>query len=711
MNPAFRLLLLLVSSLFVAGAAAGGDAPLAARQPRDVSVHGEARVDDWFWLRERDNPAVRAHLLAEAAHTEAWFAPLQPLRQQLYQEMLARIEQSDQTVPVRQGRWWNSQRTLAGQQYPVLVRQRAVGPERRYDPQAPEQLLLDLNRLAEGRKFLKVQGVQASPDGRLLAYALDETGARDFRLQVRDIDGARDLPWRREGTAEGAPQWSADGRYLFYLTHNAAKRVHQLWRHAVRGSTPDRLVFEEKDELFNLQLSASADGRQLFLTSLSKDTSQVWRLDATRPTGVWRSVLPRRDGMQYFAEHHGGRLLLRVDDHKPNFRLVSLPLGARSLRAARELIAARPDQNLESLTVFRRHLVVGVRAGGNLGLRVLPLGSGAPRDIGFDEVIHRAQVEPGQNLEFDSDTLRFSYQSMTTPPSVIDHSLSRASSQVRKVQPVPGYDASRYASERVWAKAADGTRVPVSLLYAKARRGAGAQPLLLYGYGAYGIPSDARFDAALLSLLDRGVVFAVAHVRGGGDLGRGWYLDGKLARKMNSFTDFIACADALVREGWTRPAQLIASGGSAGGLLMGGVVNLRPELFKAVVMEVPFVDVINTMLDESLPLTTEEFIEWGNPKVEAQYRWMRAYSPYDNLNPGAYPAILALTALNDSQVPYWEPAKYVAKLRTLKTDANPLLFDINLDAGHGGASGRFDALEEQAKVYAFMLQQWGLATR
>jgi len=476
-------------------------------------------------------------------------------------------------------------------------------------------------------------------------------------------------------------------------------------------------MFEEKDELFNLLLSRTADHRYVVLTSQAKDTIEQRLLRADAPLGRLEIVLPRHSGVEYRVEHREGQLYLLINDRGPNFRLVTLhagrlPLNAAQLAQARELLAHNDSAMLEDLVMFRRHYVLQVREGGSVKLRVFDharFSKNKPRDVAFSEPVYTALAQ-GLNREYDSGTLRLAYQSMTTPPSVYDYDLAKGALTLRKVQPVlGGFDAKRYESKRIWATAKDGTRVPVSLVYAKDLRKSGSQPLLLQGYGSYGISSDPRFSSANLSLLDRGVILAIAHIRGGGDLGRRWYLEGKLGKKMNTFTDFVACAEALVAQGYTEPSKLIITGGSAGGLLMGAAINLRPDLFKAVVMHVPFVDVINTMLDESLPLTTEEFIEWGNPKIAEQYAWMRAYSPYDNLKPGAYPAILARTGLNDSQVPYWEPAKYVARLRTLKTDKNPLLFDVNMSVGHGGASGRFDALKERAGYYAFMLQQWGLA--
>jgi oligopeptidase B len=688
-------------------------APVAAKKPRDVSVHGDRRIDDYFWLREKDAPEVQAHLKAEAAYADAWFKPHEAMVEKLFQEMKGRIQQRDQAVPQRQGRFWYGSRIDVGQQYPVFFRRAAQGPERLDDPQAPEQLLVDMNELAKTRKFVNLNGMAVSPDDKLLAYGVDSTGARDFELRVRDIATGEDRAIATTPHAD-AFVWAADSRTLFYIRHNEARRSHQLWRHRL-GATADVLVHEEPSELFNLRLAKSLDGGTLMLGSIAKDTFD-WRvLPAGRPEGRWREVLPRRTGQEYEVTPFGRELLLRINDRGVNYRLLRLPIkpgagplfNAADLRRAREVVAHRNDAMVEQVAVFKTHAVVQLREGGSVKLRLHPLAGGQPREVAFEELAYGATLLPQR--EFDAPRVRFAYNSLTTPTRTYEADLASGRLTMLKEQPVQGgYDASLYASERVWVTAPDGVKVPVSLVWRKDKRRAGPQPLWLYGYGSYGHPSDPRFASPRLSMLDRGVIYAIAHIRGGGDLGRQWYLDGKLGKKMNTFTDFVACAEALVKQGYTRPDQLIIHGGSAGGLLVGAAANLRPDLFKAVVAQVPFVDVLNTMLDASLPLTTEEYIEWGNPNKPAEYAWMRAYSPYDNLKPAAYPAVLAKTAINDSQVPYWEAAKYVAKLRTLNTSAAPVLFDINMTAGHGGASGRFDALRETARTYGFMLQQWGL---
>lgn len=687
--------------------------PQTARQPKDVSVHGDRRIDPYFWLRERKNPAVLEHLKAENAHAQAWFAPLSGLRQSLYDEMLARIQEDDEAVPYRKNGWWYLTRTVKGQAYPVHLR-------RRGSPDGPEQTLLDLNELAKGKAFLQSGAMAVSPDNRWLAYSLDETGALDFTLRIKNLDTGQELSFQRQKTDGVA--WSADSRTLFYVTKDAAQRAATVWRHTLGQAGPDTRVYHERNGTFWLSLSKTLDQRYLVLASHSKDTSELRVIDAQRPTGRPRVLLPRQKGREASLAHGNGVFYLLVNDTGPNFRLVSLAAAdawapaARAaaggvLSRARELVAHRSDAMLEDLEVFSRHLVLTERERGLQKLRIRDLATGQSRHVPFDEPVYAAHGQ--RNAEFDTDSFRFEFSSLVTPNSVIDVDMPSLALTLKKRQPVlGGFDPARYASQQIEAVAPDGTRVPVSLVWRRDRREPGrAQPLLLEGYGAYGIPNDVYFSSTRLSLLDRGVVVALAHVRGGTDLGRTWYDQGKLQHKMNSFTDFVACAQALVDQGWTSPQQLISEGGSAGGLLVAAASNLRPDLFGAVVAEVPFVDVINTMLDETLPLTVGEFLEWGNPKKKADYAVIRAYSPYDNLRAAAYPRFFLRASLNDSQVPYWEAAKYAARLRELKTDAHPVLLVVNLDAGHGGASGRYEALRERAETLTFMLAHWGLAGR
>ena len=687
--------------------------PVAEREPTDATVHGDPRSDDWAWLRRRDDPRTLPVLEAENAYAEAWFAPQAALVATLRAEMESRIQPDDDSVPSRKGAWWYRTRVQAGEQYPRLVRSPAAGPERRFDADAPEALLLDLNVEAAGGAFLSLGAASVSRDATRLAYTLDRTGGRDYVLAVRELApgqvGDDRLAWSLPEVASIA--WGADRRTLFAVTMDAQKRSDRLWRCDVEGTTAPVLLFEETDELYSVDVGTTRDERYVVVTVSSMDTTEVRVLDLASEHQELRTVFPRREGIELDLDHRDGRFVVRINDTGRNFRLVEVPVAdAPDLTHAVELIAARDDVMLDDLDVLARHTVVTERADGALRLRVVDAGDPARQRL-VATGDPTASLHTAENAEFDSDTLRYVLTSLTQPPSTVDEKLATGERTVRKVQPVPGYDASLYASERVAATAADGARIPISLVWRKDRRTDGPQPLLLDGYGAYGIPNDPEFRQSRVSLLDRGVVFALAHVRGGGDLGRTWYEAGKMAHKHRSFSDFVACAEHLVATGRTARDRVSAQGGSAGGLLMGAAINLDRALFRAVVLQVPFVDVVNTMHDETLPLTVGEYVEWGNPQVEAEYRWLRAYSPYDNLEPGAYPAMLVRTGINDTQVQYWEPAKYVAKLRTLKTNEaeRPLLFRIDLEVGHGGKSGRFHALQEIAENQAFLLVELGAA--
>ena len=693
-----------------ASAAPCDEAPVAPREPKDVSVHGDTRIDEYFWLRHKDDPRTLAYLRAENAYAEAWLAPHAALKERLYQEMLGRIQQDDDSVPYRKGDWWYSTRTVTGDQYPRYLRRRAIGAERRDDAAGVDETLLDLNVEAQGQPFTRLGDATVSRDGARLAYSIDHTGGLDYLLRVKEIASGAVDPWQVDQVSSVA--WANDSRTLYYVTMDDSKRSSRLWRHVIGDSGVDALLFEETDELFDIGVSATRDERYVLLSSVSKDASEVRAIDAADRSAdvALRTIFPRRADIEYDVEHRAGAFYVRINDTGRNFRLVKVDAANPDLAQAEELIAARDDLALDDVDAFAGHLVVTQRLSGSLQLRVIDLAQPAnSHTIAFDEAAY--SVHAAGNAEFETGMLRFVYTSMTTPASTYDYDLATRERVLRKRQPVPGYDPALYASERVFATATDGTQVPISLVWRKDRKRAGPQPTLLYGYGSYGIPIDAGFSQTRVSLLDRGVVFAIAHIRGGGELGRTWYEAGKMARKQTTFTDFIACAEALVARGTTAPSMLAIQGGSAGGLLMGAVTNLRPELFKAVVAQVPFVDVVNTMLDESMPLTVGEFIEWGNPKIAEQYAWIRAYSPYDNLKQGAYPAILVRSGLNDTQVSYWEPSKYVARLRTLKTDATPLLFKVNLSVGHGGASGRFDALREIAEDDVFLLVELGAIER
>ena len=670
--------------------------PTAPRRPHVDTLHGEVRSDDWFWLRTKSDPAVAEYLEAENAYARAVLAPTTALQERLYQEMLGRIKQTDLSVPVRDRGWWYYTRTEEGKQYPVYARKRG-------SLTAPEEITLDVNAMAQGQQFMSVGAYTVSDDGTLLAYSTDSTGFRQYTLRVKDLRTGRLLPDRMEKVV--SVTWAGDGRTLFYTVEDHAKRSHRVLRH-VLGTDParDPVVYEERDERFGVYVGRTRSRDYLVMSSGSHTTSEVRVLAATRPAGEWRVVLPRKQDVEYDLDHHGDRFYLRINDTGRNFRLVSTPAALTAAPELTEVLPHRADVMLESADFFRDHWVASERVNGLARLRVTSLRSGQAHDVAFPEPVYTAYLTG--NPEFDTRTVRYGYQSLVTPQSVFEYDLeARTGTLLKQTEVLGGYDPTAYASERVYATAADGTRIPVSLVYRKGMRRDGSAPALLYAYGSYGSSTDPTFSSGRLSLLDRGFVYAIAHIRGGGDLGKPWHDAGRMANKMNSFTDFIAAAEFLVGDRYTSRERLAIQGGSAGGLLMGAVTHLRPDLFRAVVAQVPFVDVINTMVDETLPLTVGEFEEWGNPKIAEQYRWMRAYSPYDNLARQAYPAILVETSFNDSQVLYHEPAKYVARLRTLKTDANPLLLVTNMGAGHGGASGRYDRLREVARGYAFMIGQ------
>ncbi len=674
-----------------------------------LSKFGDRRVDDYFWLRQRDDPATITYLDAENTYADAVMAPLAPFREALYREMLGRIQETDMSVPYRLRGWRYYVRTETGLQYPILCRQRANEEVGAGEPAASlpgtEHVLLDVNELARGKSYMSVGDVDLSDDDRFYAYTTDATGFRQYTLQIKSLQSGKLLPMRRARVTSLA--WAADNETLFYTTEDKqTKRSNQLWKYRL-GERGDELVFEERDERFNLHVSRSRSEAWLFLDSHSHTSSEVRYLPADRPDGRWRLVLARRADIEYDVDHHGERFYLRINDAGRNFRLVSAPIGRFGREHWREEIAHRAEVMLESMDFFRDYRVVQERERGIEHLVVTQLASGDSHRIAFDEPAYTLSSDA--NPEWESETFRFVYQSMTTPDSVYDYHMATRQRTLLKRRPVLGrFDPADYVTERREATAPDGTAVPVSLVYRRGTPRDGSAPLWLEGYGAYGYPNDVYFSSARLSLLDRGVIYATAHIRGGGDLGKPWHDAGRMLNKQNTFSDFIAVAEHLIEQGYTRPGRLAIEGGSAGGLLLGAVVNLRPALFRVVLSEVPFVDVMSTMLDASLPLTVGEYEEWGNPNQRRYYDYMRRYSPYDNLVRQAYPAMLVKTSLNDSQVMYWEPAKYVARLRTLKTDANPLLLVTNMGAGHGGASGRYDFLREVALDFAFVLSQLGI---
>jgi oligopeptidase B len=677
---------------------------VAPRRDHLSTWHGQQVNDPWFWLRDKADPAVRAYLEAENRYTAAVTAPLQPFADALYAELLARLQQTDRSAPVRRGRSWYYTRTVEGLQYPIRCR-RPAGPGLTWDPAAPEEVLLDQNLLAEGKPFLAVGDFEVSDDGRSLAFTTDETGFRQYRLFVKDLaSGAVRGPLAERVTGVA---WAADGSTLFYVTEEPdTKRSDSLWRLPRGGAAV--LVLEERDPLFELTVRRTHDLRYLVAQSGSVDTWETRLLRADRPTGRFRVVLPRQKGHKYDVDHRDGRLFIRTNLGAKDFRVVTAPVDDPAPARWRRFVDPQPGVLVEGLELYRGHAVVALKQAALTRFRVHDFKRGTWRELAFPEPVYLAAA--GETPEFDTAAFRFSYQSLVTPPSVYDEDLVTGARTLVKRHPVlGGYDPGRYQTERLWVTARDGVRVPVSLVWRRGQPRDGSAPLWLYGYGAYGLGETASFDSGRVSLLDRGVTYAIAHVRGGDELGEAWHDDGMLLKKQNTFSDFIDCAEALVKAGYTSSDRLLISGGSAGGLLMGAVVNQRPDLFRAVHAAVPFVDAINTMMDPSVPLTGVEYLEWGDPREKAAFDYMRAYSPYDNLAARAYPAMLVTTSLNDSQVMYWEPAKYVARLRSVKTDANPLLLKVRLEpAGHGGASGRYDALRDEAFEMAWMLSRVGL---
>ncbi len=695
--------------------------PEARREPKSTVLHGHTLQDDYAWMRDKASPEVIAHLEAENAYTEAVMAPTQPLQDLLYAELLSHIKETDVSVPYRYGPWFYSTRTVEGLQYPIHCR-RAASAERLYDETAPEQVILDLNQLAEGQFFMSLGDTAISPDGHLLAYSTDNTGFRQYTLHIRDLRTGEDLP----DTAQrvGSLAWAADACTLFYTVEDeATKRHNHLFRHSLGApQTEDVLVYDEPDERYNLGVGRTRDGEHILLEIGSHITTEYRTLPSSEPMGEFRVLAPRVEDQQYFPEHRlnadgEGFWYIRTNDLGRNFRLVTAPVSAPAREHWRELLPHNPEVPLEDVDLFQSFMAIEERRAGLPVIRVFDFIddhiSKEAKEIAFPEPTYTAGGHV--NREFDATAYRYSYHSLVTPASVYEYDVASGASTLLKQQEVPGgFDRELYRSERRFATAGDGVQIPISLVYRRDSQRDGeksdriGKALYIYGYGSYGYALPVGFSTSRLALLDRGIVLAYAHIRGGGDLGDPWHDAGKMMVKRTTFTDFIAVTEHLIGAGYGAPGKVAIEGGSAGGLLMGAVVNLRPDLFNVVVSHVPFVDVMNTMLDATLPLTVPEYEEWGDPNQSSAFAYMLSYSPYDNLKAGAYPAMLVKTSLHDSQVMYWEPAKYVAKLRTLKTNAAPLLLHTNMTAGHGGASGRYDYLKETAFDYAFLLTQLGL---
>src|SRR5579864_8570461 len=674
--------------------------PVARILPHTSEINGHTMTDNYAWLRDKSNPEVRAYLEAENAYTDAVMKPTEPFQKKLYDEMLGRVKETDVDVPYRAGDYFYYTRVEAGKQYPIRCRKKA-------STDAAEEILLDVNELAKVQAFMSVAAFAVSPDGNLLAYSYDNTGFRQFMLAVKDLRTGKTLADHAERV--GSVVWASDNQTIFYTQEDAvSKRQYRLYRHTAGSSAADTVVYEEPDERFSVRAFKTRSEAFIFMILHSHTTSEARFIPATQPDAEWKILEPRKQGVEYYPDHNGDSFYIRVNDTGRNFRLVNAPITDPGSKNWHEVMAHNPGIMIDETDFFKNFAVLYERESGLPQIRVIDLRNGQSKRIAFPEPAYAAYAYV--NRVYDTSEFRYGYQSPITPPSVFSYDMEKGTSTLLKQKEVPGgYDPAKYQVEQIYAVASDGVKVPISVLRLKNAKLDGTGPLYLYGYGSYGISIDMFFNSNIFSMVDRGVVYAVAHIRGGGEMGKAWHDAGRMMNKKTTFTDFIACAEDLLKRGYGSKDRLTIEGRSAGGLLMGAVLNLRPDLFKAALVGVPFVDVINTMLDESLPLTVGEFEEWGNPKEKAAYDYMITYSPYDNIEAKAYPAMLVKTSFNDSQVMYWEPAKYVAKMRALRTDHNTLILKTNLSpAGHGGASGRYDRLHEAAFDYAYVLREMGI---
>jgi oligopeptidase B len=672
--------------------------PVASERPQVLEAHGDWRVDPYYWLRDRQNPEVTAYLEAENAYTDVVMAESALLQDRLYREVVGRVQESDTSAPVFYKGWWTYTKTVEGLDYEIYCR-------RQGSLEAPEEVILDGNVLATGHDYFELGYVERSPDETLVAYAADVDGSEQHELRFRDLSTGADLPDIINGVYYGSA-WSADSRTFFYVKPDASMRPYQVWRHRL-GQSDDVLVFQEDDEHFEVGVELSKSERYIFITTASQVTSEVRFLLSDAPAGIPDPVEARRVGIEYSIDHQEDRFLILTNDGAHDFRLMAAPTSSPGRSTWTELVPERPGVRLNSIDVHMRHVVLGQRSDGLQRLEVLDSANGGLHVVAQPDAAYTAF--PASSPDYGSRMMRFFYTSLTAPWSAVDYDMTTRERTVVKEQPVRGgYDRSDYVTERLWATALDGVKVPMSIVYRRGLQRDGSHPALLYGYGAYELSSDPMFDSNRLSLLERGFVFAIAHVRGGGELGREWYENGKFLHKRNTFDDFVACAEHLIAQGYTRPDRLAIRGRSAGGLLMGAVLNQRPDLFAAAVAQVPFVDALTTMLDDKLPLTVNEYDEWGNPNDIAYYRYIKSYSPYDNVRPAEYPALLVTAGLNDPRVSYWEPAKWVARLRTLASNGHPIVLRTQMGSGHSGPSGRYESWREEAFVMAFVMEQLGL---
>jgi len=676
-----------------------GPAPVAEKIPKTITVHGDSRVDNYFWLRERENPKVMAYLKAEDAYADAVMKPTDALQDTLFKEMVSHIKETDESAPYKRGEYFYYTRTEQGKQYPIFCR-------RKGSLTAPEEIVLDVNEMAAGQHFMAIGAFQPSDDGNLLAYTADNVGYRQYTLHVKDMRTGATLPDSAE-RVDGV-EWATDNKTVFYVTEDAVTKRHdKLFRHTLGAASSD-VLYTEPDELFDIGVGRTRDGKFILMDAGSKTSTETRYLPAATPEAAWKVLQPREADHEYSVDHGGNVFYVRTNKGAKNFRVMTAPDTDPGEKNWKEFIAHRPEVKIEGVDAFANYLALAEWENGLQQIEVVDLKTHKRTRVKFPEPVYAAN--PQANFIFDTPVLRYGYQSLVTPSSVFDYNMSTGDSKLVKQTEVPGgFDRTNYESERVFATASDGVKIPISIVYRKGTKRDGLAPMLLYAYGSYGVSTPPTFSSSRLALLDRGVVYAIAHVRGGGELGEPWRDAGRMMNKINTFSDFIACAQYLENQRYTSRDRMVIQGGSAGGMLMGAVANMSPGTFKAVIAQVPFVDILNTMLDASLPLTTSEYIEWGNPNEKAAYDYMARYSPYDNVKAQAYPAMLVKVSWNDSQVPYWEGTKLTAKLRALKTDANPLILKVNFGAGHGGASGRYDALHETAFNWAFVLWQVGLA--
>ena len=674
--------------------------PVAKKVPHVTEINGRKLVDNYFWLRNKKNPEVAAYLEAENAYTAAVMKPTEAFQKRLYDEMLSRIKETDVEVPYKEGQYFYYSRSEKGKQYGIHCRKKG-------SLDAPEEIVLDINELAKGQAFMSVAAYQVSEDGNLLAYTTDNTGFRQYTLAVKDLRTGKQLADHAERV--GSVVWANDNKTIFYTVEDATtKRDYRFYRHTVGTTGPDDLVYEEKDERFDVYAGKTRSKAYIFLISGSHTTSEARYISADQPIAEWKLMEPRKQGVEYYPDHNGDFFYIRVNDTGRNYRLVKAPVADPRSQNWQEVVPQRANVMLEDTDFFKNYYVRYERENGLPQIRVTDLRSGQSRRIEFPEPAY--DTGNYANREYDTNQYRYVYESFITPHSVFEYDMENGTSTLLKQREVPGgYDRTRYQVEQISATAADGVKVPISVVHLKGAKLDGKGPLYLYAYGSYGASMDIDFDSEIFSMVDRGVVYAIAHIRGGGEMGKAWHDDGRMMHKRNTFTDFISCAEYLVAQGYGSKDRLTIEGASAGGLLMGAVLNMRPDLFHAAIVGVPFVDVINTMLDESIPLTVPEFEEWGNPREKAAFDYMISYSPYDNIEAKAYPNMLVRTSFNDSQVMYWEPTKYVAKMRALRTDHHLLILKANMQpAGHGGASGRYDRLKDAAYDYAFLLTQMGI---